>query len=61
MTGSKTRFTAVCSCRPWLNMGALPGHMTASGQGSFGIALADLPAAWREATARLRPELLKQE
>jgi hypothetical protein len=61
MTGSKTRFAAVCSWRPWLNMGARPGHMTASGQGSFGIALADLPAAWREATARLRPELLKQE
>ncbi len=59
MAGSQTQFEAVCSWRPWLGMGARPGHMTASGQGGFGLNVASLPAAWREATARVRPDLLK--
>jgi len=58
-TGSKTQFAATCSWRPWLNMGARSGHMTASGQGGFGLSVASLPAAWREATARVRPDLLQ--
>jgi hypothetical protein len=59
-TGSDTVFQAICSWRPWMNMGARPGHLAAYGQGNFGVTLDDLPAPWREATARLRPELLKQ-
>jgi len=61
MAGSKTRFEARCSWRPWLNMGARAGHMTADGEGRFGVALSNLPAAWREATARVRPDLLKED
>jgi len=59
MAGCKTHFEAVCSWRPWLNMGDHPGHMTASGQGGFGVTLADLPAGWLAATASLKPDLLK--
>jgi hypothetical protein len=58
-TGSDTTFEAICSWRPWLNMGARAGHMAASGKGRFGVTMDDLPASWREATARLRPDLLK--
>ncbi len=59
ITGSDTAFSAICSWRPWLNMGNRPGHMSADGKGRFGVALDELPAAWREATARVRPALLK--
>jgi len=59
MAGSRTHFEATCSWRPWLNMGDHPGHMTASGSGGFGVKFADLPASWLDATAALKPELLK--
>jgi hypothetical protein len=57
-TPSQTSFDAVVSWRPWLNMGARPGHMEALGYGGFGVAMASLPAAWLSATARVRPTLL---
>lgn len=57
-TPSQTNFDAVVSWRPWLNMGARPGHMEALGYGGFGVSPAGLPAAWVSATARLRPSLL---
>jgi hypothetical protein len=59
MAGSQTHFEATCSWRPWLNMGDHPGHMTASGSGGFGVKFADLPASWLDATAALKPDLLK--
>jgi hypothetical protein len=59
MAGSTTHFAAACAWRPWLKMGGRPGHMTASGQGSFGVKFADLPSAWLEATSALKPELMK--
>jgi hypothetical protein len=58
-TPSKTTFDAVVSWRPWLNMGARPGHMEALGYGGFGVSPASLPAAWVSATERARPSLLK--
>jgi hypothetical protein len=58
-TGSRTHFEANCSWRPWLHMGAHPGNMTAAGAGSFGATMAELPAAWVNATSRLKPDLLK--
>jgi hypothetical protein len=57
-TPSQTTFDAVVSWRPWLNMGARPGHMEALGYGGFGVAPAGLPAAWVKATERARPSLL---
>jgi hypothetical protein len=57
--GCRTHFDASCSWRPWLGMGERPGSMTASGQGSFGVKLADLPSAWLDATAALKPGLLE--
>jgi hypothetical protein len=57
-TPSQTTFDAVVSWRPWLNMGARPGHMEALGYGGFGVSLASLPAAWVRATERARPSLL---
>ncbi len=59
-SGSSTSFAATCSWRPWLKMGTRPGHMSATGQGHFGVALNALPSAWQTATARRRPELLEQ-
>jgi len=58
-TPSQTTFDAVVSWRPWLNMGARPGHMEALGYGGFGVSPASLPAAWVTATERARPSLLK--
>jgi hypothetical protein len=58
-TPSETTFDAVVSWRPWLNMGARPGHMEALGYGGFGVSLASLPAAWVNATERVRPDLMK--
>ena len=59
MAGSQTHFEATCSWRPWLNMGDRPGYMTASGEGRFGVEFADLPQNWLDASAILKPELLK--
>jgi hypothetical protein len=59
-TGSDTTFNAICSWRPWLNMGNRPGHMSGDGKGRFGVAMSDLPVAWREASARARLDLLQQ-
>jgi len=57
-TPCKTTFDAVVSWRPWLSMGARPGHMEALGYGGFGVSPASLPAAWVTATERARPSLL---
>jgi hypothetical protein len=57
-TPSQTTFDAVVSWRPWMNMGARPGHMEALGYGGFGVSPASLPAAWVKATERARPGLL---
>jgi hypothetical protein len=57
-TPSRTNFDAVVTWRPWLNMGARPGHMEALGYGGFGVSLASLPAAWVRATEHSRPSLL---
>jgi hypothetical protein len=57
-TQCQTTFDAVVSWRPWLNMGARPGHMEALGYGGFGVPLASLPPAWVSATERARPSLL---
>lgn len=54
----ETGFTNVVGWRPWLKMGDRPGHMMAIGAGSYGASLADLPAAWLEATRRDHPELI---
>jgi hypothetical protein len=58
-TPSQTTFDAVVSWRPWLNMGARPGHMEALGYGGFGVSLSNLPPTWVTATERARPSLLK--
>jgi hypothetical protein len=58
-TPSETTFDAVVSWRPWLNMGARPGHMEALGYGGFGVSPASLPPTWVSATERARPSLLK--
>jgi hypothetical protein len=58
-TPSQTTFDAVVSWRPWLNMGARPGHMEALGYGGFGVPLSNLPPAWIAATKHARPSLLK--
>jgi hypothetical protein len=57
-TPSQTTFDAVVSWRPWLNMGARPGHMEALGYGTFGVSPSSLPPAWLTATSRARPILL---
>jgi hypothetical protein len=58
-TPSQTTFDAVVSWRPWLNMGARPGHMEALGYGGFGVSPENLPAAWVSATRQARPSLLE--
>jgi len=57
-TKCQTTFDATVSWRPWLNMGARPGHMEALGYGGFGATMASLPAGWIAATQRTRPDLL---
>jgi len=57
-TPCETTFEATVSWRPWLKMGARPGHMEALGYGGFGGTMASLPPAWVQATARVNPGLL---
>ena len=56
---SHVSFTNVCSWRPWLEMGDRPGHLMAIGTGRQNVDIAALPDEWREATATLRPEVLR--
>jgi hypothetical protein len=56
---SDVSFTNVVSWRPWMKMGDHPGHLTASGAGRHGAAMASLPPAWIEATRARKPEVLR--
>lgn len=56
---SEVSYTNVVSWRPWLGMGDRPGHLTASGIGRQNAHPDSLPPAWLEATARYKPEVLK--
>lgn len=56
---SDVSYTNVVSWRPWLGMGDRPGHLTASGIGRQNAHPDSLPPAWLEATARYKPEVLK--
>lgn len=56
---SEVSYTNVVSWRPWLGMGDRPGHLTASGIGRQNAHADSLPPAWLEATARYKPEVLK--
>lgn len=51
-------FTNVVDWRPWMDMGGHPGHLTAIGNGRFGVTLADLPQRWIDATRRQYPKIL---
>lgn len=51
-------YTNVKSWRGWLEMGDHPGETISSGDGSFGVPFADIPASWKEAARRYHPELL---
>jgi hypothetical protein len=56
----QTAYTSVVSWRPFLNMGDHPGHLMGNGVGRYGVpSLQDLPEKWREATARLHPDVLQ--
>lgn len=51
-------FNSVVGWRPWMGMGARPGHLLAQGSGRYGVAMDKMPKAWLEATRQERPELL---
>jgi hypothetical protein len=54
-----TAYTSVVTWRPWLKMGDRPGHLTAAGAGRYGATMEDLPANWRAAAAKHRPDILE--
>lgn len=56
---SEVSFTNVCSWRPWMGMGDLPGHLIATGIGRQNASPDSLPPAFVEATLARRPEMLK--
>lgn len=56
---ARTAYTAVANWRPWLNMGARPGHLVGTGAGVLGITLADLPAEFLRVTQERHPDVLK--
>jgi len=51
-------FTNVSGWRPWMQMGDQSGHLMAQGVGRYGAEFDSLPAAWLEATRRLKPDWL---
>jgi hypothetical protein len=53
-----TGYTAVVTWRPWLKMGDRPGHLMETGAGRYGATLDELPANWRAAAAKHRPDIL---
>ncbi len=55
----QTSYTSVVSWRPWLNMGARPGHLMGTGTGRYGVALNSLPETWSRGAASRRPDVLK--
>lgn len=55
----ETSFANVVDWRPWMEMGDRPGHLTAIGNGAYGVTLAHLPEKWIAATREKWPHLLE--
>jgi hypothetical protein len=53
-----TSFTNVVDWRPWMEMAGHPGHLTAVGNGRYGVSMADLPERWTAATRKKWPQYL---
>lgn len=53
----RNAYASVVNWRPWLKMGDAPGHLMGNGAGAYGIAMADLPTAWIEATKARHPDV----
>ena len=51
-------YAALTSWRPWMEMGAVPGHTAENGRGAKIPSLAQLPEAIRRLTERLHPDVL---
>jgi hypothetical protein len=54
-----TGYSSVVTWRPWLKMGDRPGHLMGTGAGRYGATMDELPANWRAAAAKHRPDILK--
>jgi hypothetical protein len=53
-----TGYSSVVTWRPWLKMGDRPGHLMGTGAGRYGATIDELPANWRAAAAKHRPDIL---
>ena len=53
-----TGYSSVVTWRPWLKMRDRPGHLMGTGAGRYGATLDELPANWRAAAAKHRPDIL---
>jgi hypothetical protein len=53
-----TGYSSVVTWRPWLKMGDRPGHLMGTGAGRYGATMDELPANWRAAAAKHRPDIL---
>jgi hypothetical protein len=51
-------YTALTSWRPWMQMGAIPGHTIDSGHGARASGWSDCPPEFLEMTRRLHPDVL---
>lgn len=51
-------YAALTSWRPWMEMGAVPGHTAENGRGSKIASMEQLPANIRRLTERLHPDVL---
>ncbi|RZF66037.1 DUF1838 domain-containing protein [Sphingomonas populi] len=56
---TESNFTNFVDWRPWMNMAGHPGHLSAVGNGRFGVTMADLPERWTKATREKWPQILE--
>jgi hypothetical protein len=54
-----TGYSSIVTWRPWLKMGDRPGHLLGTGAGRYGATFDELPANWRAAAAKHRPDIFK--
>lgn len=55
---AESNFTNFVDWRPWMEMAGHPGHLTAVGNGRFGVSMDELPEKWTRATRAKWPAIL---
>lgn len=55
---ARVAYSAMTSWRPWMQMGALPGHTISNGFGGKARSMADMPEDWLRFTRQVHPDVV---